>query len=63
VVVLLLLQRVIRELVEGSIGARQFPRAVQAAAALRQAAVQQARPAAFNAYLDQVRLSSECLSS
>jgi hypothetical protein len=51
---LLLLQRVVRELVEGSIGPRQFPRAVQAVAALRQAAVQQGRPAAFNAYLDQV---------
>jgi hypothetical protein len=50
---------VIRELVEGSIGARQFPRAVAAAAALRQAAVQQARPAAFNAYLDQVNLNTQ----
>jgi hypothetical protein len=51
-----LLQRVIKELVGASIGPRQFPRAVQAAAALRQAAVQQTRPAAFNAYLDQVRV-------
>ncbi|WIA30238.1 hypothetical protein OEZ86_000329 [Tetradesmus obliquus] len=49
------MQRVVRQLVEASIGPRQFPRAVQAVTALRQAAVQQGRPAAFNAYLDQLR--------
>lgn len=49
------LQRVIAELVEGSTGTRQFPRAVQAVQALRQAAVEHSAPARFNQHLDQVR--------